>query len=210
MSFFEKHRGLFLLNISSLFIFFSCAIIRTVTLSPFDNAWLAETAHYTHTTLTDLMLALSTVLSPSVLGAACALLVAVLLYQKRFRWAFFFLISLVCTMLSVYFLKNIFAVARPTTELIVQSGYSFPSGHAAVASAFFFALLYAAEKTIHDTAVLVLWFLASIGFVIAVSISRTYLEVHVMSDVVAGVALGAFWVSICILWYNRREFVLPN
>ena len=63
-------------------------------------------------------------------------------------------------------------------------GYSFPSGHVAGATAAMIALAYAARK----------WWVSLLGvlMVLAMAISRMYLQVHYPSDVLAGFILGFF------------------
>ena len=63
-------------------------------------------------------------------------------------------------------------------------GYSFPSGHVAGATAAMIALAYAARK----------WWVSLLGvlMVVAMAISRMYLQVHYPSDVLAGFILGFF------------------
>ena len=63
-------------------------------------------------------------------------------------------------------------------------GYSFPSGHVTGATAAMIALAYAARR----------WWvsLAGVLVVVAMAISRMYLQVHYPSDVLAGFILGFF------------------
>lgn len=204
MSFFEKHRLLVLLNSSSFLAFVSLALIRSLPFSPFDVLWIRETALFEHAALTRVMIAISTVLSPYVISAFSLALIGIFILKKRFVWAVFFACSVILTLLSALFLKDVFQVARPGTALIKEVGWSFPSAHAAAASVFFFSVLYWIEENVHDGAIIALWAITSIFLVVAVGLSRTYLEVHWMTDVLAGFALGAFWVSATLLMLEYK------
>jgi membrane-associated phospholipid phosphatase len=87
-----------------------------------------------------------------------------------------------------FILKIIFAVPRPFvtlgfTPLISETGFSFPSGHAAFAGALFGATYFSISK--HP------WFTACIGVLcLGIAISRVMLGVHYPADVLAGLLLG--------------------
>ena len=98
-------------------------------------------------------------------------------------------ISLLIILASSFFLKGLFQTSRPCdANLKLQScptDYSFPSGHAAVAFAFLSFSLGS-------------WFFVFYYLIaIAVSISRIYLGVHFLNDVVAGAVMGiiSYFVS---------------
>jgi len=102
-------------------------------------------------------------------------------------------LSLGGAMLISDVVKPLVGRPRPPVEhLQAVGGYSFPSGHATQASAFWFSLVLA----IRARATPVTVGLAGAGaalIVAAVALSRVYLGVHYPSDVVAGVLLGTGW-----------------
>jgi undecaprenyl-diphosphatase len=71
------------------------------------------------------------------------------------------------------------------------TGWSFPSGHASQASAFWFALVLALRAAPIPRCELRLAWAAAI--VTAVALSRVWLGVHYPSDVIAGLLLGGGW-----------------
>ena len=104
-------------------------------------------------------------------------------------------------------LKGWFQRERPNFyQLIVESGYSFPSGHSMgsfiLYSAIAVVLVKISKKTVVDAVIIILFAL----LVLAIGISRIYLGVHYPSDVVAGFAAGGFWVCLCTLALNYYEF----
>ena len=104
-------------------------------------------------------------------------------------------------------LKDWFHRERPNFyQLIVESGYSFPSGHSMgsfiLYSTLAIVLVKISKKTVVDTVIIVI----CAFLVLAIGISRIYLGVHYPSDVVAGFAAGGFWVCLCTLALNYFEF----
>jgi membrane-associated phospholipid phosphatase len=103
-----------------------------------------------------------------------------------------------------HLLKVFFSRARPDLSLAVRqaSGYSFPSGHAMMSVVAFGALAYAlirltGNRRLHSLALA----LASC-IVAAISLSRVYLGVHWLSDIVAGIAAGIVWLATTVGAYE--------
>lgn len=97
---------------------------------------------------------------------------------------------------TVYLLKHIFYKARPITEAVyLETSSSFPSGHATMAMAlygFIFLTIWQHEKHPLKNKSLILLSL----LIIFVGVSRLYLGVHFLSDVLAGYAIGLIWLWI--------------
>lgn len=125
------------------------------------------------------------------------LLCLLLLWSGKSGQALLISFSLLITILSVHGAKLMFRRPRPlTTELLVAmpSDWSFPSAHTAQATAFFLSVTLVAFQTLPP-----LWAglfaLLSLLLVGLVGYSRVYLQVHYISDVVAGMVLAALIVS---------------
>jgi len=134
------------------------------------------------------------------LGRALSLAaVAVVLLVAR-RWlallAFVATESLTPTISNV--LKHLVDRPRPPGGLIEPSGASFPSGHAAYAGATTVALVLLFTTPGRR---LLWWTLAALGIAL-MAWSRTYLQVHWLSDVVAGSMLG---VGISLLAFGGAQ-----
>lgn len=92
-------------------------------------------------------------------------------------------------------LKNIIQRPRPSgIRLIIESGYSFPSGHSMASMAFYGFLIYLIYKYVKNKKIK--WTLISILSILiaTIGLSRIYLGVHYISDV-----LGGFLISISYL-----------
>lgn len=129
-----------------------------------------------------------------------------LLFLKEKQLAFWYVLTTaIGAGLLNQLVKHLFKKERPTVEhLIVQDGYSFPSGHAMGSVIIYGALCYVLLKKINRTSIQVILILATIGLIILVGLSRIYLGVHFPSDIVGGYALGASWLSFCIGLYEMR------
>jgi undecaprenyl-diphosphatase len=91
-------------------------------------------------------------------------------------------------------LKLLFHRPRPELAYVHLDTYSFPSGHAAGTAAVYGVILYVLARRRSNRARV----LAVVGYVLltaVVAFSRLYLEVHYLSDVLAGASLGAAWAS---------------
>lgn len=87
--------------------------------------------------------------------------------------------------------------SRPVGSLryLHIDSFSFPSGHAMLATLGFSMLAFAARRRFGRWAVA--GYAAALG-VIAVAASRLYLGVHYPTDVVGGVIAGAAWLALCL------------
>jgi membrane-associated phospholipid phosphatase len=111
-----------------------------------------------------------------------------LAWRRHWRALAVWIVSWVAAEVILSFAKGWFQRSRPPLPLVVTSGYSFPSGHAVAGAAIAVALvlvLMPAGPRRRKWEVLA----AAAAFVMA--LSRVYLNAHWLSDVVAGVLLGA-------------------
>ena len=82
-------------------------------------------------------------------------------------------------------------------------GPSFPSGHSATAAAFYAtaALLIGRHRARPWRAALIG---LAVGIAVAVAASRVLLDVHWLTDVIAGLALGWAWFAVCAIAFGGR------
>ena len=101
---------------------------------------------------------------------------------------------IIATILNVL-LKNVIQRPRPNElKLIVETGYSFPSGHSMVGMAFYGFLIYLVYKYLKNKKLKVILISFFSVLIILIGLSRIYLGVHYTSDVIAG-----FLISTCYL-----------
>jgi membrane protein DedA with SNARE-associated domain/membrane-associated phospholipid phosphatase len=149
--------------------------------------------------LTDLS-KLVTFLGSGVFTWGLTILGAALLAARR-RWTEVAVLLAGMTLASIGFHEIKAAVDRPRPDegLVETTGSSFPSGHAAHSVLYLWAavtiVLRLRPGMARKTAVV----LSGLALTILVGLSRVYLNVHYLSDVSGGWALGAACFSACAL-----------
>jgi membrane-associated phospholipid phosphatase len=103
-------------------------------------------------------------------------------------------------------LKLGFQRERPffADPLATESSYSFPSGHATVSLALYGTLAFILARHLTTVAARLAALTAAAVLVLLIGLSRIYLGVHFLSDVVAGFSLGVAWVTACVLLLHLR------
>ena len=81
-------------------------------------------------------------------------------------------------------------------QLIVVSGFSYPSGHSVSTSALYLTIAIIAGRYVQHSGARAAIFLAVSAVLIMVGASRVYLGVHYATDVVSGISLGAAWALL--------------
>jgi len=118
--------------------------------------------------------------------------VIVLWLVKQQRRAVLFVGAVVGGALAYTVIKLLIHRARPDIgfALVERTGYSFPSGHATTAAVFYGLLGYFGYKLLPRRWQKVLVVFLSLVVVFLIGLSRPYLGVHWMSDVLGGWLLG--------------------
>ena len=112
----------------------------------------------------------------------------------------------IATAAVVTILKNIIQRARPENAIIESSGFSFPSGHSTLILVFLGSLIYlfAKGKTRKNTIII------SIPIILIVGLTRVYLRIHFLTDIIAGIAIGSLIIWGMIIWPSSSDpQVLP-
>ena len=128
------------------------------------------------------------------------------LFNKDKSFNRYFTINLVSIFLSNFIVKSIIRRDRPIDiNLIVENGFSFPSGHSMVSFAFYGFIIYYLyytdlKKPIKYGLMTLLSFI-----ILLIGLSRIYLGVHYASDVIGGFLLAFIYLVIYIKFIYKRE-----
>ena len=122
--------------------------------------------------------------------------------RRRWRGLRAFAVSEAVTPLAVNAIKLVVSRERPARARVDPFGTSFPSGHAAYAGATAVAVVLLVADG--DAPSAWLWTTAATGAAGMVW-SRTHLQAHWLSDVVAGAALGAGVSLVAFAVLDRRQ-----
>jgi membrane-associated phospholipid phosphatase len=139
--------------------------------------------------------------SPLVLSAL-GITLAVYFIRRR-TWIFFasWIAALIGAGILDRVLKQAIQRPRPSYAAAILHGhsFSFPSGHALASlvaygmTAYFVVVLWLSDASSRTVTTL-----AATILILAIGVSRLYLGVHYLTDVLAGYAAGAVWLSACV------------
>ncbi|MBI2768476.1 MAG: phosphatase PAP2 family protein [Burkholderiales bacterium] len=160
------------------------------------SAWFHA---HTHPVLTQALLLVTNLHGTLGICLMAAALGLVLLKLRRPWWLLALVLSVPGGLVLNALVKQVFRRARPHFDdpLLSLPTYSFPSGHTAGATVFygFLAVLLLAHVEAPR------WRAAIAGgaaaMVLLVGISRIYLGVHYLSDVVGAIVEGLLWLALC-------------
>jgi membrane-associated phospholipid phosphatase len=142
---------------------------------------------------------------PGVVVALAVFLGVVETVRTRSPWIVPFLIVVVAgNGLVTTTIKHVADRVRPEFNPAAETlGPSFPSGHSSWSAAFFAAAaLVLARHRGRATRVALAGVAA--GLAVAIATTRVLLDVHWLSDVVAGLALGWAWFAACAIAFGGR------
>lgn len=170
------------------------------------NRW-DQTLNYLLTALrqswiTPVVSALTNFANPSNLAISNIILLACLLIFKQYTLSLLQLFNAILVgSVGNHLLKIIIMRPRPTaaTHLVPVGGYSFPSGHAAASMVYFGFLIlltyYFVKRQRSRRWLMLLW----VSLILLIGLSRVYVGVHNVSDVLAGWCWGLG--GLCFSWW---------
>jgi undecaprenyl-diphosphatase len=162
----------------------------------FDDAIRLLLHQHARPALTAAMRAASFIGSPVFLVPLGILVVAMYLRQGRPLTARLFVITVIGGEVLDQVLKLAFHRTRPAAffGLPEPLGYSFPSGHALAACAFYGVLAAFAAARTENRGLRWIYRIAAAMVIGIIGVSRIYLGVHYPSDVLGGYAAALGWV----------------
>ena len=190
--------------ISLIVLFILTAIFLVLNFwTGFDNYMYTKISKLISPNLTKIMKVITTLGNSIPIVILCL----VLLFFKKTRIAYGYPITLTVTVSSVIntILKIIFERTRPNIlSLIIETSYSFPSGHAMVNASLYTLIIILIFDHIKDKKRRIIFVSLCILLTFLIGISRIYLGVHYASDILAGFLLGT---AIALIIY---EFIITK
>ncbi len=160
---------------------------------------IALAVHDLETPARDRLVAALTILGSHWFLIPASLAVVAVLVLRRCRVsAVLFTGSVAGGFLLESLFKITFHRARPNLwpALVTEETYSFPSGHATMATVFFAGLTAVVFHTTRRRAVRAAALAVAAPVILGVASSRVYLGAHWATDVLAGILVGLFWVVL--------------
>lgn len=147
--------------------------------------------------------------STVVLLPVTAVTLALLVAGRRWIEAAVLALAAISIAFGVDALKNLVERPRPDGAIISVPGYSFPSGHAAHSVFYLWLAVTIAIRLRPDMVRKATVIGAGAAVTLIVGLTRVYLEVHYLSDVTAGWALGgfcfAFFAAVALVSVRLRN-----
>ena len=158
-------------------------------------AWLAERRSAVGV---DVFRAITNLGSPAVSLLVAAIVCVVLYRRRRIADATLLPVVLGGAELLNLVLKLSFHRARPELGVVQLDTYSYPSGHAMIATATYGAFAYLLWRDTTRKRARILISIGTAAIVVLIGFSRLYLGVHYLSDVLGAVPAGATWLALSI------------
>lgn len=196
-------------------------VLGTVVFTLIAGLVLTEASQWWLNTLTlDLMLSLHTPLADELMVGASrladltvllplgAVVYAWLWRRQARRQANYWLAALAFGLLAAPLLKEWLQVPRPDIGLVGWTSWAFPSGHTLRATVLFGFLAVFLSASLSALWRWLPYALAAV-LTMAVALSRLYLGVHWLTDVLGSLALGLAWVAaLGLAWRRHTQEVL--
>lgn len=158
-------------------------------------------------TLTTIMKTITKLSNTSFITTLAVVLTILFFYIiKNKKLAVSISLNLLCIATLNQFLKMIFQRQRPIGyRLIEMTGYSYPSGHAMASLAFYGLIIYIIHRLVKKRSLRIFLISINVVIILLVGISRVYLGVHYLSDVIAGYSISIIYLLIVTKILNKYK-----
>lgn len=184
-------------------------LLITNRVQAFDERVLEWMDNIRTPTLDVIMRGFTALGNPQTVVIPILMIVVYFLFMKPHRW---YAVRIPSVALGSYLLnralKSWFDRPRPAAHermVDVLVDLSFPSGHAMFALAFYGLLIHIIWRFTKKAAMRRWLTVLVIIFILMIGMSRVYLKVHYLTDVLAGFAAGFLWLLICLFFIKRIE-----
>lgn len=197
-------------NRKTIILYISLFLFVLITIAIFNNK-ITELDQSVHThilnmrndTLTNTLIIITNISSAYSLIVISILLLAIL---KKKKIPLLICLNLVLSYIINATAKLIFTRPRPSgINLIEESGFSYPSGHAMISMAYFGFIAYLIYKNCKNTITKTLLIITLMITILTIGFSRIYLGVHYLSDVIGGFLLSTVYLIIYIKNINLEN-----
>ncbi len=169
----------------------------------FENWVYAEAVEHMNPFLTNIIRIITHLGDPIIVTSITILLVIIPKTKKKVGYPM--AAAVIVSEALNLILKEIFARERPNIlQLVNETTYSFPSGHAMINTTVYTMLGIFAIKYIRSKKIKISVIIMCIIMPLIISFSRVYLGVHYAGDVLGGMLLG-FAVTVFIYALLKKE-----
>ncbi len=141
----------------------------------------------------------------SFLGIITIVLLLAIFYKPKKHISYLTIVLVISCGVN-FLLKNIVRRARPSLiHLVNESGFSFPSGHAMAACTCYGFLIYLLWQSDSEKRWKIVGTILLSLLILLIGYSRIYLNVHYVSDVLAGFSLSIIILYLFIKCYGAKK-----
>lgn len=160
----------------------------------FDDIVYKQISQFISPTLTNITKIVTIIGSAYVIIPIC--IIMSIIFWKKIE-SILILLNLIIIFILNQIMKVIIARPRPIEyRLIEEHGYSFPSGHAMISTAFYGFLIYLIYKKVNNKYIKWSSIIVLSMLILLIGTSRIYLGVHYASDVLAGFIISIVYLII--------------
>lgn len=204
----SKNTSLLIISLTLLLAFGLLAtILDTEIVQAFDSGIIQTIQAIKHPILTPIMKFFSFIGdTPQVIVISLTLLIILYkIFHHRKELILFTLVLLGSTGFNIL-LKSYFQRERPTLyTLVVEEGFSFPSGHTMAALSLYGIISFLLWRHIPKQSGRIVLIVISVSLMLLIGISRIYLGAHFPSDVLGAYLFSGFWLSLNIWGFRHLQ-----
>jgi len=171
------------------FILFIILLLNINNISAVDKLINSDIANMQFPFLVSISKIIGIIFDPTYIIIA-SVITSIVLFIRKKKQALFFGITMIISGIILYAAKELIGRTRPENALASESLLSFPSGHALVSAVLVFFIIYCLVSKIKSRKKRIILDVLLIIAVLLIGFSRIYLNVHWLSDVLAGWLLG--------------------
>ncbi|HEX7586486.1 MAG TPA: phosphatase PAP2 family protein [Patescibacteria group bacterium] len=183
-------------------------IINSVTFTRIDNAFAVFLFSARTPFLAHVFYIITSFANQATIISLLAITLCYLYFKKEISFAYALIFIIAGTEITLQLMKLFINRPRPTANIAyyIEKSSSFPSGHSATAVAFFGFVAYYLARNTNSKNKKVFVTIFTILFVLLIGFSRLYLDVHFLSDVIAGFAMGGLWLIVGIAFHEQHFY----
>lgn len=132
-----------------------------------------------------------------------------LLLVKKIKYRKLMLINIILDVILNTCLKYIFKRERPRDiMMVIENGFSFPSGHTMLATIFYGFIIYLIYKSDKSRKFKYVSIILLSLLILLIGISRIYLGVHYTTDVLGGYLISISYLMIFIYYIEKKNLLV--
>lgn len=199
-----KKRDFFLIiTLISLFAFI-VVLLETGQIVRIENLVYNTLSEYINPIFTTIVKIITNIGGPVIITIIC--LVLLLLHATRKKYGVPVFVTVATSFILNCILKNIFLRPRPDVlRLVTETSYSFPSGHSMVNASLYTILVLLLLKNSSKKGKTIILSISFVILFLLIGISRIYLGVHYLGDVLAGWILGVLVAFVIYLIFKLKN-----